>query len=161
MQTISQCAATSYRLQRAGAEHDALLLRLYVCQREQEVRALGWDAEQCRLFLALQWRARNASYAARYPDAVDQIVMSSDLPVGRILTAETPRALHLVDVALLPECRKHGLGSQLLRDLQRACARKAQTIVLYVACDNPARRLYARLGFVVVGEDQMYMRMEW
>jgi len=134
-----------YRLQHARPEHRALLQRIYICQRERELRGFGWSSDQCRLFLELQWRARNASYAAQYPDALDQIIVRYELPVGH----------------LLPEYQNRGLGARVLRDLQRACAGKGQTIVLSVACDNPARELYARLGFVAVAGDEMYTRMEW
>ena len=150
-----------YRLQHARPEHRALLQRIYICQRERELRGFGWSSDQCRLFLELQWRARNASYAAQYPDALDQIIVRYELPVGHLLTAEAPGTLRLVDVALLPEYQNRGLGARVLRDLQRACAGKGQTIVLSVACDNPARELYARLGFVAVAGDEMYTRMEW
>jgi ribosomal protein S18 acetylase RimI-like enzyme len=161
MQVSLQSTPAGYRLQHPGPEHAALLLRLYVAQREHEMHAFGWEAEQCRLFLEQQWRARNTSYAAYYPDAVDQLIVSAELPVGRLLTAQSAHILRLVDIALLPERQSRGLGTQVVQDLQRACASKGRTIVLHVARDNPARRLYARLGFAVAGQDEIYLRMEW
>ncbi len=161
MQLNLESAPMPYRLQRARPEHRALLQRIYACQREQELRGFGWSNEQCRLFLALQWRARNASYAAQYPDALDQIIVRYELPVGHLLTAETPHTLNLVDVALLPEYQNRGLGTRVLRDLQRACVSRGQTISLHVACDNRARELYARLGFVAIEKDEIFTRMEW
>lgn len=161
MQTTIHSDRSSYRLQRAGSEHGELLLRLYAHQREPELRMFGWPPEQQRLFVQQQWRARNASYAACYPDALDQVVISAGQAVGRLLTDRAAHTLRLVDIALLPERQDRGLGTQLLRDLQRECARKGQSIVLHVARDNPAQRLYTRLGFAMAGQDEIYLRMEW
>jgi len=34
-------------------------------------------------------------------------------------------------------------------------------VVLHVEHNNPARRLYDRLGFQPVSSDEVYVRMEW
>lgn len=58
-----------------------------------------------------------------------------------------------LSIALYPECRRQHLGGLLLGTLlQRARADGHGSISLSVACENPARRLYARNGFEVVAE---------
>jgi ribosomal protein S18 acetylase RimI-like enzyme len=55
-----------------------------------------------------------------------------------------------VSIAVFPECRGQGVGSLLLSSLvTRARAEGHRALSLSVASDNPARRLYARVGFEV------------
>ena len=58
-------------------------------------------------------------------------------------------------IALLPEARGHGIGTQLMERLITA-ARDAgyPGISLSVSCQNPAFRLYERFGFRTVKEDE-------
>ena len=66
--------------------------------------------------------------------------------------------IQLMNVATLPEARRHGHGSALLADLlQNARERKAQLISLEVRRGNDsARALYRKFGFVEQGIRQRY-----
>jgi ribosomal protein S18 acetylase RimI-like enzyme len=55
-------------------------------------------------------------------------------------------------VAVLPGNRGEGLGTRLLEALVRQATGRFPAIVLTVRDQNPASRLYERLGFVAVGE---------
>lgn len=55
-------------------------------------------------------------------------------------------------IATLPACTGKGIGSQLLTQLLAAAASLYPAIYLNVRATNPAKRLYERFGFVVVGE---------
>jgi len=68
--------------------------------------------------------------------------------------------LHITAVAVLPEQRQQGLGSQVLQALlQRAHALGAQHATLEVAAGNsPALALYARQGFTTAGVRRGYYR---
>jgi ribosomal protein S18 acetylase RimI-like enzyme len=58
-----------------------------------------------------------------------------------------------LSIALYPECRRQHIGGLLLGTLlQHARSDGFATMSLSVAKENPARRLYARHGFEVVGE---------
>jgi ribosomal protein S18 acetylase RimI-like enzyme len=62
------------------------------------------------------------------------------------------RALHLFALEVAPERRGHGIGSALVEHVlaeaeRRGCVR----VYLEVRVNNPARRLYHRLGFRRVG----------
>jgi ribosomal protein S18 acetylase RimI-like enzyme len=54
-------------------------------------------------------------------------------------------------MAVVPECRGHGVGTQLLSHLLRAAESRYPSLSLSVSPDNPALRLYSRLGFEMVG----------
>jgi len=54
-------------------------------------------------------------------------------------------------IAVLPEYRGKGIGADLLSRLIEAAADSYESISLSVAAENPALRLYQRLGFKEVG----------
>jgi ribosomal protein S18 acetylase RimI-like enzyme len=52
-----------------------------------------------------------------------------------------------VSIGVKPEARGHGVGEQLMRTLIGEAVRRGLGLCLSVRTDNPARRLYERLGF--------------
>ena len=63
-------------------------------------------------------------------------------------------------MAIMPEHQRHGIGASLLRQVQASAASRGLPVRLNVLKVNPARALYERLGFAVVGEDDMRWYME-
>lgn len=148
-------------LRAATADDLPFLGRLYRDTRRQELEGWGWPQEQREWFLQMQFDARQRSYEAAFPNAEDRIVCIEDVPVGRLLMNREPAALQLIDLALLEEYRNQGLGTELLRRLQRECERGRMVLCLQVLTANPAMRLYRRLGFAEVSADPVYARLEW
>lgn len=71
-------------------------------------------------------------------------------PIGLVVTtAISPRTAHIAQVAVEPELARSGIGRRLVRAASGAAqAGGHQQITLVVADENdPARRLYERLGF--------------
>lgn len=65
-----------------------------------------------------------------------------------------------LSVAVLPGYRGQGLGTQMLEWLLRAARAKYPAVSLSVSMDNPARRLYERLGFEAVSSDSTALTMK-
>lgn len=65
-------------------------------------------------------------------------------------------------MALVPAARGQGIGTALLHQLLRLAAGRYPALSLSVAPDNPARRLYERVGFRPVGQagDSLTMRLD-
>ena len=146
----------------ATTADEPFLYRLYAATRAEEVAAWGWPADAAEAFLRLQWTAQQRHYALAYPGAERQIVCSDDgEPVGQVLCWESGDALRLVDIALLPDSRGRGIGSRIILDLQQRASAAGRSIRLQVAPANPARRLYARLGFVEVEHGDTGIELEW
>ncbi|HKE12142.1 MAG TPA: GNAT family N-acetyltransferase [Myxococcota bacterium] len=147
---------------RPGRIDDALFLRrLYASTREDELSALAWAPTQIETFLQLQLEAQERHYHAHYPHAQFDVIEREGTPVGRLVVDRSGSAIHVVDIALLPAQRGAGLGGALLRELQEEAAAQGRAVMLRVARTNPALRLYGRLGFRVVQEDEIYMGLEW
>ncbi|MBJ6760450.1 GNAT family N-acetyltransferase [Myxococcaceae bacterium JPH2] len=130
-------------------EDSPFLFALYASTRAEELAAWGWAPAQSDAFLRLQWLAQQRDWSLRFPGAEHHVVLHDGRPAGRLLVsrAEDAEAWRLVDVSLLPEHRGAGLGTHLLKSLQAEAARAGRPLHLSVRGDNPARRLYARLGF--------------
>ena len=121
----------------------------------------GWTTEQQDWFLQMQFEARQRSYTAAYPNAVDHILYMGSTPIGRMLVDRQPDGLHLIDLALLENHRNRGIGSELIGKLQKECAKEGWTMHLQVLKSNPAIQLYRRMGFQESEADAMYLRMVW
>lgn len=136
------------------------LFRLYSSTRAHEIEPLGWPAAQQEAFLRMQFNAQQQWYQSAYAGADYQVVVVDGQPIGRLIVLRGPDAWNLLDISLLPQTRSHGIGSELMRALIQQCAAAGVILKLQVLKVNPALRLYQRLGFVVTGEDQIYLQME-
>ena len=81
-------------------------------------------------------------------------------PIGRLYVARWEDEIRIMDIALLPEHRGHGIGTALLRALLDEAAEAGKRLSIHVELNNPARRLYERLGFAPVEERGVYVLME-
>jgi GNAT superfamily N-acetyltransferase len=65
---------------------------------------------------------------------------------------------HVVDMAVLPEHQRHGLGSAVLDDLLEEVRRRApRGAYVNLLADPPGRPLYARYGFAETAPDAIGM----
>ncbi|KFE68249.1 GNAT family N-acetyltransferase [Hyalangium minutum] len=154
----------TFSLRPVSPSDDTFLFELYASTRA-ELAALGLGEAQRQLLLRVQWMAQRQGYQSRYPHSEHQLVLVEGRPVGRLWVAREPEELRLVDVSLLPSHRGSGVGTGLLRALQQEAATTGKPLRLSVARDNPAQRLYARLGFTPVGGAETgvdpYLALEW
>jgi GNAT superfamily N-acetyltransferase len=110
----------------------------------------------------MQFRARQVSYAANYPTAMQEIICAEDgTPAGGILVERKADGMRLIDIAVINSKRGQGLGTEVIRALQQECHTRRWTLRLQVLKGNTAERLYRRLGFEVAGEDSLRRQMVW
>lgn len=154
----------TFSLRPVTPEDDTFLFELYASTRP-ELAALGLGEAQRQMLLRVQWMAQRQGYQSRYAHGEHQLVLVEGKPAGRLWVAREPGELRLVDVSLLPVHRGAGVGTGLLRALQQEAAAAGKPLRLSVARDNPAQRLYARLGFTPVGGAETgtepYLALEW
>ena len=150
----------SVTLRPATADDDDFLFELYASTRKEELDAWGWDGKQRQAFLEQQFRSQHKSYRMQFPSSYHNIIMKSRRTIGRMMIERASDGFRLIDIALLPEFRGFGIGTRLVQELiDEAVAAKAP-LRLQVLKSNPARYLYERLGFVVLGDDGPYLQME-
>jgi ribosomal protein S18 acetylase RimI-like enzyme len=88
------------------------------------------------------------------------VIVVGGEPAGRLYLDRSGSELHVLDIALLPPFRGRGIGSRLLGQLAAEADAASVPLTVYVEKQNPARRLYERLGFREVDEGPVYLLME-
>ncbi len=154
-------ASLTISLRPATVEDGSFLYTLFEEARGAEFAPLALPSSALTQILRMQHRAQSRGYAIQFPDAVDNIVLRGDRCVGRLLVARDLAALHIVDVALLTAYRGMGIGTFLLQGVCEQAGAQQLDVTLSVRVDNPAQRLYARMGFTLTGGDGHSITMHW
>ncbi|MEC9254620.1 MAG: GNAT family N-acetyltransferase, partial [Pseudomonadota bacterium] len=69
--------------------------------------------------------------------------------------------IRIVDIAILPEHQDSGAGSYLLQNIIEEGNEKGLPVRIHVEQNNPAKKLYERLGFKEVSRfNEVYVLME-
>ena len=147
---------------RPATEDDLPLLgAIYASTRTEEVAQTGWPPEVQAAFLQQQHEAQHGWYAQTYADAERLVIERAGRPLGRLYLIEWETNLRIIDIALLPEARRQGLGEAILRDIGADAAARGKKVSIHVEKHNPAMHLYRRLGFHPVEDKGVYDLMEW
>jgi ribosomal protein S18 acetylase RimI-like enzyme len=140
---------------------EPFLYRTFASTRAEEMALTGWNAEQQETFLRMQYDAQRRSYLMQLPEAKYWVIRCDGTAVGRLIVERTAEEIHVVDIALLPEFRKRGIGSTLMESIIKEASQAAKTVRLHVERFNPALCWYERLGFSVVDTGPIYLEMVW
>jgi len=133
---------------------------LYASTRAEEVALTGWPQDQQRAFLAQQHRAQHHHYQTYYAEAEWLVVERAGEPIGRLYLGQWDDRHHIIDISLIPAARGLGIGGAILADVIAAAQAQGKSVSIHVEVNNPARRLYERLGFEVVEDKGIYLRMD-
>lgn len=141
------------------------LAELYASTRREEVAQTPWSDEEKERFLRWQFENQHAHYQQYYPDCeflvVEQDAVGRREPIGRLYVDRWKDEIRLVDIALLPEHRGAGLGRKILELLLDEGRERKVPVSIHVEYNNPALRLYKRLGFRHVDSNGIYYLMRW
>lgn len=140
---------------------EAFLRGLYASTRAAELAPVPWDEAVKAAFLRQQFDAQRLHYRREFPQAAFDVLLRDAEPIGRLYLDRSGPEWQLLDIALLPEQCGAGLGTLLLRALLAEAGASNAPVLLHVETFNPARRLYARLGFVPLADEGVYLRMAW
>jgi GNAT superfamily N-acetyltransferase len=147
---------------RSIAETDLpFLYRVYASTRAEELAPVPWSEAQKAAFLTMQFQAQHREYQRNYPDAAWLVIVRAGEPVGRLYLDRGEFEHCVIDIALLPEHRGHGLGAAIMADLMDEAGRAGKRLSIHVEKFNPAMHLYRRLGFQTVEDKGVYDLMHW
>lgn len=148
-------------LRPASDDDRDFLYRVYASTREDELAVVPWDDAEKAAFLEMQFRAQHTHYHTHFPDAAYDVILCDGEPVGRLYVDRRADEIRIIDIALLTEHRRKGIGGSLLRDLLAEATQAGLPLRIHVEHDNPAIGLYRRLGFTPIGDTGVYALMEW
>lgn len=104
---------------------------------------LSDEEHQCRL---------NDAYECSH------MIMYARELIGTLKFKEFEDRLEIMQLQIHPEFQGKGLGGRLLEQVLNQI--KPKFVELTVLKNNPARKLYQRLGFTIIGEDQYEYQMQ-
>ncbi len=90
-----------------------------------------------------------------------EIIVADGMPVGYCAIEERDDDIHLRELVIEPTAQGRGIGTRILRDLQRLARRDGKPVRLGALTENRAQLLYARLGFVAFERTETHVLMEW
>jgi ribosomal protein S18 acetylase RimI-like enzyme len=147
---------------RAVVDADVPFLALvYASTRADELAPVPWSAEQKAAFLDMQFRAQHSHYRRHHAGADWLVIQRAGEPAGRLYIERRDDEHSIIDIAFLSQHRGLGLGTALMQDLLDEAGACAKPVTIYVEKNNPAMRLYHRLGFALVADHGVYDFMRW
>ena len=147
---------------RPMVEDDLPFLRqVYSGTRTEELQQTGWDDSEKESFLQMQFDAQHSHYLKHFPHASFEIIEKEGRPIGRLYLDRRPKEVRIIDIALLPEERGAGIGGALMQQVLDEAAAVGKPVRIHVERNNPAMRLYDRLGFQEIEDQGVYWLMEW
>lgn len=150
----------SYQIRRAAASDAGFLADVVIEATRAQGRLPGGFDE--RLWRTGFTERTMQQIRDESPDSVTSVVEVDNERIGRLRIARTAGCIELCGIQLLPGFQRQGIGTAIIEDLKRQAAAAGIPVDLGVEKDNPdARRLYERLGFVVVGETGQEHRLRW
>ena len=142
------------------ASDAAFLAALYLATRP-DLGALPVPRSVIEGIARHQQQLQVDEYALRYPAAETWLLTDGKAALGRVVLDWTSDTLRVVDLAVAPHARRHGVARTVLGALQDAC-RGQRTMTLRVRCENvAARALYAACGFAIVRDDGATLELAW
>jgi ribosomal protein S18 acetylase RimI-like enzyme len=92
---------------------------------------------------------------ARINHLFDQarIIIYNGMDIGLLKTDEKEDMVEIVQVQIEPQYQGRGIGKQVINSVIERSLSQNKGISLSVLKENPARDLYLRMGFKIVGEE--------
>lgn len=148
-------------LRRVTGEDREFLLRVYAASREIELSVLPFDEAQKRAFCEHQLDAQTAYYEEKYADATHDLIIVGEEPVGRAYVDRGDKLISILDLAVLTEHRKKGIGTHIVKSLVEEAALSGKRVGVYVETFNPSQKFFRELGFELIESDDMNLYFEW
>ncbi|HZD44046.1 MAG TPA: ribosomal protein S18-alanine N-acetyltransferase [Methanomicrobiales archaeon] len=111
-----------------------------ICEIENQSFIEPWDPET--FVLTLEWY-HTSFFVAEYHSRIVGFL------AGAVEDMDDGMYGHICNLAVAPECRKHGVGTKLVRRAEHQFALNGATgVILEVRASNtPAQRFYRRMGY--------------
>ena len=123
------------------ADYDFLFHVLKATMRDYVDQTWGWrESEQ------------QARFADEFTPEHDRIIVLAGVDIGVLAVEHRADEVFIDKLYILPAYQRRGIGTRLIRDVLAEASREGLPVRLRVLKVNPARRLYERLGFVVVDQ---------
>jgi ribosomal protein S18 acetylase RimI-like enzyme len=133
-----------------NADYDFLYNLHRAALRESIEATWGWVEE---------WQA--AYFREKWDPAKRQIIQVNGRDAGVLVVEDRDGEHYLGLIEILPEFQGRGVGTAVIRDFLAAAKQQHKPAALHTLKTNPkATRLYQRLGFTIVAEEEHKYKMK-
>jgi len=140
------------------ADDEPFLRELYGTTRPD---LAAWEPAAREALVDMQLRAQRRAWETRFPGSTDELLLRDGRPVGRIWVAWQPDACVLVDMILLPELRRSGIGTSIVGGIIAEAEQRELPVRVTVERTNTASLAFCeQLGFEQRGADDVYVVLE-
>ncbi len=137
------------------------LHKVYASTRADELAQTDWSAQQKDDFTRMQFDLQHTQWMQNYPKASFEIIYLKETPVGRLYIDRREDQIRIIDIALLAEFRRKGIGSTIMQVLIAEADQRNCPLSLHVEVNNPALSLYKNLGFQIVEDKGVYYLLKY
>jgi len=143
---------------RSAVEADEPFLRdLYASTRPE---VADWPDEAREAFLGHQFEAQRTGWGRTFPGSDHEVIVLGDRLVGRVWVHWSSVECLIVDLALLPEYRRQGIGTQVVEELLANADRAGVPARAHVERTNaPSLAFWTHLGFREIGGDAVFIEI--
>ncbi len=137
-----------------SADDEPFLLRVYGGTRDDLGHLPGLADEQRTQLVEFQYRAQQAEYGRNYDPDGHRIIELDGEPIGRLWLDRRADEFEVVDMALLPDRRRGGIGGLLFEELcAEADAAEVPLRLESLSTNRGAIAFAERHGFAAVSDD--------
>ena len=145
MTSVTRPAMASEIQRRLQTGCDLAFLRNLFAESRDDLLLLPSDTRE--LLLDTQFRARRRAMLREHPDARHEVIVDAFGPVGHVAVADTPDAVHLVELSVRSEARGRGIGTRVLAEICAGAEATDRRVWLCRPVADPvAVRVLARHG---------------
>jgi GNAT superfamily N-acetyltransferase len=154
-------SAEDVTLRPSTPEDRAFLRDVFASTRDEDLTPVAWSPGQREAVVQTQFDLQDRQLRSNHPLASFDVVEVDGRPAGRLYVDRRLDDIRILDLALLPEFRRAGIGSRLIGRVLEEARLSARSASIHVQVHDPSARLYRRLGFTMVAERGLYRLMEW
>ena len=136
------------------------LKKVYRSTREKEIETTGWSEQEKEKFIEFQFNAQHSHYVNSFKGADFLIITLKGTDIGRLYLWKTESQIRIIDISLLDKYRGRKIGTKILTEMIEESNKTGKKLNLHVDQNNPALKLYERLGFRITDDKGVYYFME-
>ncbi|MGD2111338.1 MAG: GNAT family N-acetyltransferase [Phycisphaerae bacterium] len=134
------------------------LREVYATTRVDELRQAGWGRARIDGFIDMQFRAQDADYRHRFPNAAYELIELDGEPVGRLYVHRRVDEIRILDMTIMPAHRGQGIGKHLIVTLIDEARLR---LGIYLENHSRSIQLFQRLGFTCTKQEDVYALFAW
>ncbi len=135
------------------------LYKVYRDIRLNELKPANFSSKELEDFLQMQFKLQHTQYMQNYTNPSFDIIIYDSIPVGRLYVDRKENEIRIIDIALLTQYRRKGIGQNLIKELINEANLKKVPLSLHVEHENPIMKYYNKLGFEAVQDRGVYLFM--